>query len=228
MSCQQLVRSETMEYTSRVNVDFVLGGFSMPRTFLVATLLVVFLTCGVADAQTVVSPADIKEIVTYGAGPFLSYDTWIRNPTGTTEVRLFFEFDLSKFSSASVAVFYFSAIGWSGSTGTFYLQPMTSGMDGSVTTGDFSLLGSPIWTGTLTSSAQTFVVPVTSWFNSGIGGYAGFALTAANGVQGNRTGGGTILTDATEVPEPGTLALFGLGLASLFVGQRIRRRRKSR
>ncbi len=209
----------------------------MTKTLLLATLLFALLFAGVADAQTVVAPNDVREIVrtgtttsTYSSSTTTTYSTYvggssrIQNPSNLFEARLFFEFDLSSYGTASAAVFKFSAaFSGNGNSGLFYLKPMTSGEDGTVTTSDFSLLGAPIWTGSLGAN-QSFSIPVTSWFNSRAGGFGGFALTAALGTSGSLTGGGNIQLQA--VPEPGTIALFGFGLASLFVGHRIRQRRK--
>jgi len=202
------------------------------RTSVVAMLLALLVIAGSVEAQTVVNPTDTKMIVRFSAGSTGVYTSvfYAGLIPPSFDLRVFFEFDLSGYGPASAAVFNFSGYPVYTVTGysaaTLFLAPMTSGEDGTVTTGDFSLLGSPIWSTIVTfgASSFSFSVPVTSWFNNRAGGYGGFALVTGMGGAYTINAPGASL-DYTAVPEPGTIALFGIGLASLCIGHRVRRRR---
>jgi hypothetical protein len=102
--------------------------------------------------------------------------------------------------------------------------------DGTVDSADFVPAGgtgfSMVGQRTFAAGAggQTFTFNITTPFNNDLGGsFSGYTLTH----QGAPTA--VILNDAgyTAIPEPGTLALFGLGLLTFAAGYRIRRKKKA-
>jgi hypothetical protein len=141
----------------------------------------------------------------------------------------------SRLPTVSSAFLYFTGI--TSLSGKWVLWANTGSPNGTISAGDWVSGASPsgftaIGTQTFTSAAtgSSVVFGITSQLNNDLGNtgqaWSSYTLTKLGPMTGMTVSGS--YTPVAPIPEPGTWALFGLGLVSLFAGHRIRKRKATR
>jgi hypothetical protein len=141
----------------------------------------------------------------------------------------------SRLPSVSSAFLYFTGI--SSLSGTWTLWANTGSPNGTISAGDWISGSSP--SGFVKVGSQSFAsagsgtltFDIASRLNTDLGNagqaWSSYTLTKTGALTGMTVSGSYTPQAPVPIPEPGTWALFGLGLVSLFAGRRLRKKGKA-